>query len=1057
MTSRPSFSNKRPLSAIFLGSNSSSSNIPDLPEPPSPSASSNDSGLPSPPATNSTGSGSVGDSNSNNAGSVRHRPSPSHSTMLNGNHHARHISSSSVLDDVQDENENGDEEQTAKFGAGRRYSASGPAPDNITALERVKSLAKRNQEALAKLTRLNSPPPVHGRSNVLSRSPMLPPSGASFVSHTRVVSQPPSTEPRRESTHSGSETERENYHASSSDDRAATPPASIPHSHIRQRLISAPESPSKFRTRDRDRQNSPPGQPRNRPVPLRSLLDQSVNYEGDDVTGAALAAVASSRRSPTDRRTRQPLPREFREKDRSVDGQSAGEPSTLATPHRNRSIKIIEPRRSQSPSRGSVFNTPVSPHPARATLRSSTLRDVTRGKTMRSASDDISHAYDEEPSSRIRRQSLRGGSAESPLANNRSLVGEGLRAAGIMRRRETHDDVFQEPFREPEESKRSQSSARGNLAHNGDWDESRDSDQARQRVHKRSSLSMARLSEVAGSSSDIEPRTPASASSRQPPRVNSRPATSMAGYHYEESPDSHRVSMLRADKSPTPFPDRDQDQVSQTSASRQQAPPHERGYVSPYGISRQLAGTPLSAQRERVSAGDHGKLMFDSLSIFESHLSRLPPMGNTTTTTIPELFRSAQSIIQATDRLNALLRNGTNKALEEQIGAEVSGELGEGNVEMSEHWRSVGSDFRDSLRVSDELVRNMTGFLLGVGKVLRETSSSMNSQQQHMRSMSLDESSVEVARTAGGRSSEGRSATGSRRSWDLVRREPEHRALSREGANSSRPPSSFRDRRIEETPPTASTQSSTSSSSARRFLTSRERDSPVSAVPTPTLSRKAILDFQASLNEPSPTPASRQQPRGPPPLVVPRPLPFLPAVLMDRQGSDSESGNRKKMSTNSTATVRAGSSFLPAVTTSSATTAITHHTVSSPHMSRESSDSAQRAGFSRPSAISFSALNGLKQRESRSRLPSSNFSSSEEQSSPSTANIQTHVSSPLPGSDRERESRWRTVGPRTTRMSLDGADRGDNGADQPEVQTMRLPSSSRRERRRTITEIFSGS
>lgn len=143
MTTRPlrQGSTKRPVSAIFLGSNSSSSSfVPDLPEPPSPGASSNDSGLPSPPATNSTGSGSVGDS----AGSVRRKP-----TMFNGtNNHARTVSASSALDDVQDENEIlDDEEHTAKFGGpGRRYSTSNAPADNLSALERVKSLAKRNQE-----------------------------------------------------------------------------------------------------------------------------------------------------------------------------------------------------------------------------------------------------------------------------------------------------------------------------------------------------------------------------------------------------------------------------------------------------------------------------------------------------------------------------------------------------------------------------------------------------------------------------------------------------------------------------------------------------------------------------------------------------------------------------------------------------------------------------------------------------------------------------------------------------------------------------------------------
>jgi hypothetical protein len=102
------------------------------------------------------------------------------------------------------------------------------------------------------------------------------------------------------------------------------------------------------------------------------------------------------------------------------------------------------------------------------------------------------------------------------------------------------------------------------------------------------------------------------------------------------------------------------------------------------------------------------------------------------------------------------------------------------------------------------------------------------------------------------------------------------------------------------------------------------------------------------------------------------------------------------------------------------------------------------------------ALNGLKQRESRSRIASVNYSSSEDQPALFHANnLQAQASSPMSATDREKESRWRTVGPRAVRVSLDGATNDDN--DRPESQTMRLPYSSRRERRRTITEIFAGS
>lgn len=166
------------------------------------------------------------------------------------------------------------------------------------------------------MTRLNSPSPVNGRSSVLSRSPIPPSSSSSSssqVSHNRVISQSSSTHKLRDSTRSGSETERESHH-SEDPERATTPPLTGSQRHIRQRLISAPESPSKLRAGERERQISPPVQgPRKR----ASMINQRVNYgDEDDVTSAALAAVASSRRSPTGRKARQPLPKEFRENDR---------------------------------------------------------------------------------------------------------------------------------------------------------------------------------------------------------------------------------------------------------------------------------------------------------------------------------------------------------------------------------------------------------------------------------------------------------------------------------------------------------------------------------------------------------------------------------------------------------------------------------------------------------------------------------------------------------------------------------------------------------------------
>jgi len=666
------------------------------------------------------------------------------------------------------------------------------------------------------------------------------------------------------------------------------------------------------------------------------------------------------------------------------------------------------------------------------------MRDISTRKTLRSASEDISgQVIDEQGVSEYgTTQTRRGGSWESPVTQNRTLVGEGLKAAGIAtRRRETTDDVFREPIREPEERSLELVTTTGRVSVLG----SRDREVGR----------------------DQEPRTPASAVRREPPRslISSRPVSSMGGaYQYESPSDALRVSTLKGKKS-TPLIDIDRD----LPLVRQ--PSVDRGYPSPYtGASRQLAGTPLSATRDRVASGEHGKLMMDSLSIFESHLSRLPPNGHTTTNTIPELFKAAQTIVQATEKLNVLLRNGTNRALEEQISAEVSGELGEGNSELSEYWRTVGSDFRECLRASDDLVRNMTGFLLGVGKVLRETNASnVGTPSQHLRSMSLDDDvtarlNTEGAPTSGGRSSEGRrSVAGSRYSWEARLERPNSHDASRD-----RPPSSFRDRRNEETPPQTTTSQasnlSSGSSSIRRFLTPREaRDSPRSSTEEVTMDH-------------SPSPAARvygpqsgpQSIRALPPLVVSRPLPGLPLP-----SSDSESSlARKKVSTGSAGTVRGvgqtTTTFQPTVSTS--TTA-----VSVPSLTRTSSSGWNPAvTFSRPSTISVFALNGLRQREQRSRMSSASYSNYDSESGGTGTSSSQVVNSPVSGTEselhRERSgtmARNRTIG-KAVRMSLDGArSSGDNGTDNRPGTTRGSGGTSttrgkKAERRRTITEIFSG-
>ena len=54
-------------------------------------------------------------------------------------------------------------------------------------------------------------------------------------------------------------------------------------------------------------------------------------------------------------------------------------------------------------------------------------------------------------------------------------------------------------------------------------------------------------------------------------------------------------------------------------------------------------------------------------------------------------------------------------------------------------WRDVGVDYQEGLCESNEIVRTLTEFILGVGRVLKETAAAVGEgSKEHMRSTSLD-------------------------------------------------------------------------------------------------------------------------------------------------------------------------------------------------------------------------------------------------------------------------------------------------------------------------------
>jgi hypothetical protein len=152
--------------------------------------------------------------------------------------------------------------------------------------------------------------------------------------------------------------------------------------------------------------------------------------------------------------------------------------------------------------------------------------------------------------------------------------------------------------------------------------------------------------------------------------------------------------------------------------------------------------------------------MLESLSTFECQLSRISQFHSSSSSarTAGDMMRNAQGAVYACERLNLLLKQNMNKALEEQIKCEINAPPANNGREKTddpaEMLRFVGSEFREGLRVSDELVRCVMGLLLGVGRVVRDASITAEREREradrdreHARSISLDEEGLRLNRS----------------------------------------------------------------------------------------------------------------------------------------------------------------------------------------------------------------------------------------------------------------------------------------------------------------------
>jgi hypothetical protein len=726
-----------------------------------------------------------------------------------------------------------------------------------------------------------------------------------------------------------------------------------------------------------------------------------------------------------------------------------------------------------------------SPRGARST-RFSTVRDLTRRHQTRWLSDDIpGNALDGG-----RRQSQRGGSAESALNGGAGatgrLAGESLRAAGIGMRGSgrqgapSNEDVFADGRDANVSARGARSSVVGpSTGRTVEWEDEERQRRSDAEYRSRTSGSSARVGEAVG------PPVPRPHLHSDPPRaptaliverdtrgaghgISSRPATSMADFYHGEN-DSRNGSYSRRSRRTTyDLSDRPESRHSPTprNISLPQTPCDLRADTSSRHHTSVTPGGNGSLTNFNNPQSEHTRLMLESLSMFKAQLSRLPNQSQT----VRDLSDHSSAIIRSSERLNRILRAATTNAVQQQIAIEVDDEYYEadGPNDPAQIWRDVGSDFRESLRESDDVVRSLTGFILGAGKLLKEAAGASDSA--HLRSMSLDDeitrrppSDSGLERDSSRRSQDGRRSAESRLSWEPMTStggaDVSRRLSSRSDLSLARPPSSRdRDNVSDQDRSTSSRNVLNPLSTSRRLFTPREhREQQMAMEGSATYNISSnVLDLSVD-HEPSPTPASRypRAERSRPPLYsTPPPLPSLPSEsLLQRSNTTVDKGSRRHVSLASIATIRNPNPPF-ALSTPNPTTAISTHTASaSPEittfpMERSDSRDSVRSSvtFSRPSGVSVSALQQQQNRDEARRRVGTTVEED-------TSGLN-QIRPSLSGSETERDTRRRTLGVRAARMSLDAAiDEYGTVSGNPQPRTITFPS-QRRERRRTVTEIF---
>uniref|UniRef100_A0A0W0EZ80 Uncharacterized protein n=1 Tax=Moniliophthora roreri TaxID=221103 RepID=A0A0W0EZ80_MONRR len=650
-----------------------------------------------------------------------------------------------------------------------------------------------------------------------------------------------------------------------------------------------------------------------------------------------------------------------------------------------------------------------SRYPTNLTLPPADAREGTRRRLPRrpSQSEDLGNrtaSYAPNAATRSptgRRQTTRpGGSAESALTVQGSgrLVGEGLRAAGLTLRGRGDSPVLE---RERERGGRGRESPVFERNRGRASPVQFDSDVFRDRDREREE----RLERIRAQS---QSRT----------GYHSRAATSMEARRREgdwEGDDDVPQSAtggLRAYKSAYPL-DRDR------APSRTQTQPQD-GIVSPFGTTtrRYASITPLntttttntpsqhvkSASSNSESQREHTKLLLSSLDVFDQALSRYASSS--------DVRRSIRTVIGNVERLNGMMRAGTGRMLEGQVECEVREATGNASstsaASEAEIYRRVGGEYREALRVSDELVRGMTEMMLALPRLLREGAGGDRV----------------VVSPENGRSDGGRSRPGTSMAQTFVTEEtPARTSRQDSGASASvRRQDTGTQRRLQLMTP--------------RELRDRDRDGAPGGMST--------FDSQETIQatggpggyEPSPTPATR-----------------IRTTTNNSQNSNSQASDSpitpntntqtlsRRRTTNNIGTLRA----TPATATTTTTGVV-----------------GEMATFSRSSS---SGMNALRQMRERSISNSSEREKEEWEefgyhngvvTSQSTSGVRRGVGGiqrAISGSETEREPPRNFGGGagKSVRMSFDGS-----AADRAAAVTVSagIGGSGKRERRRTVVDMW---